>query len=86
MSSRNQVPRTVEASLDARLAPFGLNDSRQGLEDLKACLRQAKKAGRSAAAIAEDCAGAGFEESQGDYAAWLFLDEWNRSGKSHKRR
>ncbi|HEU4592643.1 MAG TPA: hypothetical protein VFS13_17175 [Steroidobacteraceae bacterium] len=34
MSSRNQVPRTVEASLDARLAPFGLNDSRQGLEDL----------------------------------------------------
>lgn len=34
MSSRNQVPRTVQGSLDARLAPFGLNESRQGLEDL----------------------------------------------------
>jgi hypothetical protein len=34
MSSRNHVPRTVAASLDARLAPFHLNEPRIGLEDL----------------------------------------------------
>jgi len=53
---------------------------------LRACVRQAWQAGRKAAAIAEDCAGAGFDASQGDYAAWLFLEEWNRGksrGKSH---
>jgi len=33
MSSRNPLPRTVAASLDARLAPFHLEDSRR-LEDL----------------------------------------------------
>lgn len=33
MSSRNAFPRTVAASLDARLAPFHLEDSRR-LEDL----------------------------------------------------
>lgn len=59
---------------------------REALAELKACVQQARKAGRKAAAIAEDCAGSGFEASQGDYAAWLFLEEWNRSGKSHKRR
>ena len=59
---------------------------RGALGEVRACVAQAKKAGRTAADIAEDCAGAGFEESQGDYAAWLFLEEWNRSGKSHKRR
>ncbi len=31
---RNQLPRTVAASLDARLAPFHPNDPRVGLEDL----------------------------------------------------
>jgi len=31
---RNHLPRTVAASLDARLAPFQLNDGRVGLEDL----------------------------------------------------
>jgi hypothetical protein len=34
MSSRNHIPRTVAASLDARLAPFHLNEPRIGLEDL----------------------------------------------------
>jgi hypothetical protein len=34
MSSRNHVPRTVAASLDARLAPFHVNEPRIGLEDL----------------------------------------------------
>jgi hypothetical protein len=38
MSSRNHMPSTVAASLDARLAPFHLNEprigSKMGLEDL----------------------------------------------------
>ena len=34
MSLRNHIPRSVEANLDARLAPFRLNDGRVGLEDL----------------------------------------------------
>jgi hypothetical protein len=34
MSARNHIPRTVAASLDARLAPFHLNEPRIGLEDL----------------------------------------------------
>ena len=34
MSQRNPLPRTVAASLDARLAPFQLEDSRIRLEDL----------------------------------------------------
>ena len=62
-----------------------LEHDRRALADVRACVQQARKAGRNAAAIAEDCAGSGFEASQGDYAAWLFLEEWNRSGKSHKR-
>jgi hypothetical protein len=33
MSAHN-LPRTVEATLDARLAPFHLNEPRIGLEDL----------------------------------------------------
>jgi len=60
--------------------------NRQALGTLRACVRQAWQAGRKAAAIAEDCAGAGFDASQGDYAAWLFLEEWNRGktrGKVH---
>jgi hypothetical protein len=34
MSTRNHIPRTVEASLDARLAPFLPAESRSSLEDL----------------------------------------------------
>jgi hypothetical protein len=34
MSNRNHIPRTVAASLDARLAPYHLNESRSVLEDL----------------------------------------------------
>ncbi len=38
MSTRNHIPRTVAASLDARLAPFHLDEppieSKMGLEDL----------------------------------------------------
>jgi glyoxylase-like metal-dependent hydrolase (beta-lactamase superfamily II) len=59
---------------------------RKALGTLRACVRQAWQAGRKAAAIAEDCAGAGFAASQGDYASWLFLEEWNRGksrGKAH---
>jgi len=33
MSSRNPIPRTVAASLDARLSPFHLEDNRR-LDDL----------------------------------------------------
>ena len=60
--------------------------NRQALGTLRACVRQAWQAGRKSAAIAEDCAGVGFDASQGNYAAWLFLEEWNRtksSGKAH---
>jgi len=34
MSHRNHIPCTVDGSLDARLAPFGLNERRSVLEDL----------------------------------------------------
>jgi len=34
MSVRNHIPRTVEASLDARLAPFNLQERHTALEDL----------------------------------------------------
>ena len=34
MSTRNHIPCTVEGSLDARLAPFHLNEPRSLLEDL----------------------------------------------------
>ena len=34
MSIRNHIPRTVEASLDARLAPFNLQETHTALEDL----------------------------------------------------
>ena len=34
MSTRNRIPRTVEASLDARLAPFHLQEQHPVLEDL----------------------------------------------------
>jgi len=63
-----------------------LTRDRKALGTLRACVRQAWQAGRKAQAIAEDCAGAGFDASQGDYASWLFLEEWNRGksrGKSH---
>ena len=33
MSSRNPIPRTVAASLDARLSPFHLEDNRR-VDDL----------------------------------------------------
>lgn len=34
MSNRNHIPRTVDARLDARLAPFHLDGPRSVLEDL----------------------------------------------------
>jgi len=34
MSTRNHLPKTVAASLDARLAPFHLSSERRALEDL----------------------------------------------------
>ena len=34
MSVRNHIPRTVSASLDARLAPFHLDEPHSVLEDL----------------------------------------------------
>lgn len=34
MSQRNHTPRSVAATLDARLAPLRLNEGRVGLEDL----------------------------------------------------
>ncbi len=34
MNTHNHIPRSVEASLDARLAPFNLNPPRTVLEDL----------------------------------------------------
>ena len=40
MSSRNHIPRTVAASLDARLAPFHLDDGAR-LEDLDVELSRA---------------------------------------------
>jgi hypothetical protein len=41
MSTRNHIPRTVEASLDARLAPFHLNEPRRSLEDVDVELSRA---------------------------------------------
>ena len=41
MSTRNNIPCTVEGSLDARLAPFHLNEPRSGLEDVDVELSRA---------------------------------------------
>jgi len=41
MSTRNHIPCTVDASLDARLAPFHLNEPRRGLEDVDVELSRA---------------------------------------------
>jgi hypothetical protein len=41
MSTRNHIPCTVEGSLDARLAPFHLNEPRRGLEDIDVELSRA---------------------------------------------
>jgi cyclase len=54
---------------------YDLAQNRAALAELRACVREAWRAGRTPAAIAEDCMGAGFPADQGDYAAWLFLDD-----------
>ena len=41
MSTRNHIPCAVDASLDARLAPFHLNEPRNGLEDVDVELSRA---------------------------------------------
>jgi hypothetical protein len=41
MSTRNHIPCTVDASLDARLSPFHLNEPRRGLEDVDVELSRA---------------------------------------------
>ena len=41
MSNRNHIPRSVAASLDARLAPFNLNEPRGRLEDIDVELSRA---------------------------------------------
>ena len=41
MSTRNHIPCAVDASLDARLAPFHLNEPRDGLEDVDVELSRA---------------------------------------------
>ena len=41
MSTRNYIPCTVEGSLDARLAPFHLNEPRGRLEDIDVELSRA---------------------------------------------
>jgi hypothetical protein len=41
MSTRNHIPRTVDASLDSRLAPFHLNEPRNSLEDVDVELSRA---------------------------------------------
>jgi glyoxylase-like metal-dependent hydrolase (beta-lactamase superfamily II) len=58
---------------------------RTGLEALRACVRQAKAAGRTPGEIALDCEGAGFRGQAGDYAAWLFLEEWARPAPRKRR-
>ena len=41
MSTRNYIPCTVEGSLDARLAPFNMNEPRGRLEDIDVELSRA---------------------------------------------
>jgi len=41
MTTRNHLPCAVDASLDARLAPFHLNEPRNGLEDVDVELSRA---------------------------------------------
>jgi hypothetical protein len=53
--------------------------NRRALGDLRACLRQAFDRGRPPAQMGEDCLGAGFAADRGDYAAWLFAEDWGKS-------
>ena len=59
--------------------PLDVANSRAALGDLRACVQQAHAAGRTPGEVAADCAGAGFAADQGDYAAWLLLDDWGRA-------
>lgn len=65
--------------------PADVVRTRAALGALHDCVRQAHALGRAPAAIAEDCAGAGFDRGQGDYAAWLLLEDWSRV-RPHRRR
>jgi glyoxylase-like metal-dependent hydrolase (beta-lactamase superfamily II) len=66
--------------------PADIALGRSALHDLRACVLQAKSVGRTPAVIAADCAGAGFPKDQGNYAAWLLLEDWARAQKAPKRR
>jgi len=58
--------------------PADVAQSRAALGELRACVEQAHAAGRVPGTVAADCAGVGFAADQGDYAAWLLLDDWGR--------
>ncbi len=60
--------------------------SRAALGELEECVKRAKTLGRKRGAIAEDCEGAGFGKDQGDYAAWLLLEDWARARPRPRRR
>jgi glyoxylase-like metal-dependent hydrolase (beta-lactamase superfamily II) len=52
--------------------------NRRALGELRGCLRQAFDHGRPPATMGEDCLGAGFAADRGDYAAWLFAEDWGK--------
>jgi len=52
--------------------------NRRALGELRTCLRQAFDHGRAPAVMGEDCLGSGFDVDRGDYAAWLFAEDWRR--------
>ncbi|MGH7725793.1 MAG: MBL fold metallo-hydrolase [Candidatus Eiseniibacteriota bacterium] len=74
----------------ARRADLAAN--RKALGELRACARGAFEVGRKRAKTAEDCAGLGFEGSQGGMVTWLFYEEWGHlpkpdpGGRSSSRR
>jgi glyoxylase-like metal-dependent hydrolase (beta-lactamase superfamily II) len=59
---------------------------RLALGQLRTCLRQAYALGRPPSAMGTDCLGVGFDADRGDYAAWLFAEDWNRARALRLRR
>jgi len=59
--------------------------NRKALGELRACLRQAYDHGRAPATMGEDCLGVGFDADRGDYAAWLFSEDWRTTARPARR-
>ncbi len=60
--------------------------NRKALGELRTCLRQAFDHGRPPETMGEDCLGVGFDVDRGDYAAWLFAEDWRKPAPTVPKR